>query len=61
MKFTKAEISEDGKMIRATLSPEAHDGSGTPPESYYITWDGAGKLRSEDAHFIDAVRARFPE
>lgn len=55
MKFTQAEISDDGNMIRATLSPETDKYDRGPAEIYHVWWEGSGKLGSINQDMAEVV------
>lgn len=52
MKWTKAEISEDGRLVRLTLS-------GEKDEVYYVKWVGSGQLETTSQFMTEAIASQF--
>jgi hypothetical protein len=52
MHFTKAQISEDGSLVKLTLDTE----DGRSGEIIYLKTDGIGRLDTIDAHDYNRIK-----
>ena len=61
-KFTKAEISDDGKWVRLTAEGEPVPGAGVKTETHHVRWDTFSQLRvysHADTLSLESIRQSF--